>query len=119
VVVLLEVAFDAVEHLAGDRLVGTDQHHELPVAVEHGPDAGPLRHRALARATGHGEGEQLAPQDGGLNLGDRREVVGAPRQRERLAGVGLAEAAKVSLATGPAGRVFRAWDRADVAAGRR
>jgi hypothetical protein len=92
------VALNRVEHLLGDRLIRADQHDELPVAVEQCPQARPLTERGLAAASRHGEREQLAAKHRAFDLGDCRQMVGRPRQRERLGGVGLAEQAEVEPA---------------------
>ena len=116
-VVLLEVALDRIEHLLGDRLIGADQRDELPVTVQQRPEACPLAEGGLAGAARHGEGEQLAAKHRRFDLGDRGQMVGRPRQRERLGGVRLAEEAEVQPAGIPAGRIDDCRRRADVAAG--
>jgi hypothetical protein len=85
------VSLDDVEHLTSYGLIRTDQHYERAVPVQHCPDARPDRQRALARPTGHGEGEQLATQHSRLNLGDSRQMVSGPRQRKGFSAVRFAK----------------------------
>ena len=110
---------DAVEHLLGDRLVGADDHDELPVTVEQRPNRCPLAERRLAGAARHGEREQLAAENGAFDLGDRGQMVGRPREGERLRGVRFAERPKVNAGAVAASRIADRRRRPDVAAGGR
>ena len=118
-IVLLEVRFDRVEHLLGDRLVGADNHDELPMTVQQCPNRRPLAQRRFAGAARHGKREQLAAEDGALDLGDRGQMVGRPRKGERLRGVRLAERPEVNAGAVAAGRIADWRRRPDVAAGGR
>ena len=118
-IVLLEVRFNAVEHLLGDRLVGADNHDELPVTVEQRPNRCPLAERRFAGAARHGKREQLAAENRRLDLGDGAEMVGRPREGERLRGVRFAERPEVNAGAVAASRIADRRRRPDVAAGGR
>ena len=90
-VVAVELHLDRVEHVLGVLFAGPDQGDELPVPEEDGPEAGALGDRRLAAPAGHGHREQAAVQHGLLDLGDHLQVVGRPRQVERLREVRFAE----------------------------
>ena len=92
------MTFDAIEHPRGYRLVSTHEHDEGAVPVQHRPEACPLAERRFTRAARHGEGKQLAGQDGTLDLVDCPQMVRRPRQREGLRTVGFRERSEVLTA---------------------
>ncbi len=93
---VLQFGLDRFEHLAGVFFVGADEGDKVPVAVEQPRDTPsrtdsscPTRGIAIAKSP---------PSRTACSMRATTEVVGRPRQVERLREVGLAKQAEVAAA---------------------
>ena len=116
-IVILNRPFDAVEHLAGHALIGTDEQEELLMAVGEAPDARRFRERRFPAPSRHREREELALEHGRFDLLDRLDVIVAPRERKGFRQVRFAEAAEALAALITPRGIHHRWQIADLASG--